>query len=311
LAEVLASGQDSTNDADVVICALDDVIGDGKVDAVAQNGEENSAHIAIAAGNLIDGSGSTIAEAQDAVDFDDAGVTVYITNMAKLLFDGEAYSTDGAALKMDPKVLVVGSVDCPECDFDWIDWLWCEDCEEKFIPKDVAPLGVAPLPGLPEVLFEEGGCPALMVWLANEIGVGVDIQVFLANAFAYSTDCQPCEVAARLKNAATILADEDGSHMAAMNQIFSVLAPDAPLTPEMAASIVTAFAGRANDGTQYAVAIEYIDAFVQYVAIVNNELVSPLSDPVAHVLSKYGTGLTENQESFVTARIGSGETFAQ
>jgi len=183
--------------------------------------------------------------------------------------------------------------------------------------KGVVPLGAFAIPGLQPVVFEEGGCSALMVWLANELGVGVDTQVFVANAFAYSTDCQPCELAAKLKDAATILADEDGSHMAAMNQLFNELSPaNAPFTPAMAASIVTAFAGHVNDGTQYATAIEYIDAFVQYVALLDAGMdPSAIGDSVALVLEKYGTGLTEsdnnNIAAFVALRLESGETFAQ
>jgi len=42
---------------------------------------------------------------------------------------------------------------------------------------------------------------------------------------------------------------------------------------------------------------------------------SPVSDPVAYVMNKYGTGLTESENSniaaFVAARLEAGETFAQ
>jgi len=198
---------------------------------------------------------------------------------------------------------------CPECPC-------LEEGPVQPIVTAVAPLGVAPLPGLEEIEFLQGGCPALMGWLANEVGVAVDVEVYLANAFVSSTDCQPCETAARLKRAATVLADEEGSHMAAMNQVFNEVAPaNAPFTPEMANSIVTAFAGHVNDGTQYATAIEYIDAFVQYVAILNKELGSPVADSVAYVMEKYGSDIqssdNENMAAFLAARIESGETFAQ
>jgi hypothetical protein len=155
-----------------------------------------------------------------------------------------------------------------------------------------------------------------MEWLASEVGVAVDVQVFVSNAFVSSTDCQPCETAARLKAAATVLTDEDGSNMAAMNQVFNELAPAGALfTPEMAASIVTAFAGRVNDGSQYASAIEYIDAFVQYIAILNSEMGSPIGDSVAYVMEKYGSDVTgsdnANMAAFVAVRLQGGETFAQ
>jgi hypothetical protein len=203
-----------------------------------------------------------------------------------------------------------GLPECPECPCR-------EDGEDDEPPiGPPAPLGVAPLPPIEEVGLQEGGCPALMEWLANEVGVPEDVEVTIAAAFVSSTDCQPCAAAARLKAAATTLADEDGSHMAAMNQVFSEVAPaDAPFTPEMANSIVDAFSGRVNDGTQYATAIEYIDAFVEYVSILNTELGSPVSDPVAYVMEKYGSDIrnsdNENMTAFLATRLESGDTFAQ
>ena len=197
---------------------------------------------------------------------------------------------------------------CPDCDLDGPD-------EPPIGPP--APLGAAPLPALQQIVFEQGGCPALMEWLANEVGVAVDVQVFLANAFVSSTDCQPCETAARLKAAAAVLTDEDGSHMAAMNQVFTelinTLTLSAPFTPEMADSVAAAFNGRVNDGTQYATAIEYIDAFVQYIAILNTEMGSPIADSVAYVLEKYGSDVSGNpiMADFLASRLESGETFAQ
>jgi len=81
------------------------------------------------------------------------------------------------------------------------------------------------------------GCPVLVAAVSAELGVpGDTIEVSLANSFALNTDIQPCESCARLLNAATILRDEDGSRMAAMNQVFNTVAPaDAPFTPEVAA----------------------------------------------------------------------------
>jgi filamentous hemagglutinin family protein len=160
------------------------------------------------------------------------------------------------------------------------------------------------------------GCPVLVAAASAELGIpGETIEVYLADAFALNTDIQPCESCARLVNAGAILRDEDGSRMAAMNQVFNELAPaDSPFTPEMAASIVTAFAGRVNDGTQYATAIEYIDAFVQYIAVLNTEMGAPVGDSIAFVMQKYGTGLTESENNniaaFVATRLESGETFA-
>ncbi len=163
------------------------------------------------------------------------------------------------------------------------------------------------------------GCPVLVAAASAELGIPSDtIQVSLANSFALNTNIQPCESCARLLNAAEILSDEDGSGMAALNQVFNTVAPaDVAFTPEVAASIVTAFAGRVNDGTQYATAIDYIDAFVRYIAVLDAEMGSPVGDgdSVAFVMEKYGSGITDSDNSniaaFIATRLESGETFGE
>jgi filamentous hemagglutinin family protein len=163
------------------------------------------------------------------------------------------------------------------------------------------------------------GCPVLVAAASAELGIPSDtIQVSLANSFALNTNIQPCESCARLLNAADILSDEGGSGMAALNQVFNELAPaNVAFTPEVAASIVTAFAGRVGDGTQYATAIDYIDAFVRYIAVLDAEMGSPVGDgdSIAFVMEKYGSGITENENSniaaFIATRLESGETFGE
>jgi hypothetical protein len=159
------------------------------------------------------------------------------------------------------------------------------------------------------------GCPILIGLVSAELGIPEEtIEISLVNSYALNTDVQPCESCARLVDTAAILRDDDGARMAAMNQIFNALAPaNAPLTPEMIASIVTSFSGHINDGTQYATALEYIDAFVQYIAVLNNDIGSPVGDSVAYVMGKYGAGITENENSnmaaFLATRLESGEVF--
>ena len=159
------------------------------------------------------------------------------------------------------------------------------------------------------------GCPILIGLVSVELGIPEEqIGVSLANSYALNTDVQPCESCARLIDAAAILRDEDGSRMAAMNQIFNTLAPaDAPLTPEMIASIVTSFSEHINDDTQYATALEYIDAFVEYIAVLNSDLGAPVGDSIAYVMGKYGEDVTDNENSnmaaFLATRLESGEVF--
>jgi hypothetical protein len=152
------------------------------------------------------------------------------------------------------------------------------------------------------------GCPELTQAAAMELGVtGETLQVAIGNALALNPNIQPCQACATLIKSASILRDEDGSRMAAMVQTFNALAPaDAPFTPEMATSIAMAFEG-AEEGTQYASSAEYIDAFVQYVAVLDTELGSPVGDSVAFVMDKYGAGMTGSENgniaAFVAARL--------
>ncbi|MHC4337107.1 MAG: hypothetical protein ACYSTG_04055, partial [Planctomycetota bacterium] len=166
-------------------------------------------------------------------------------------------------------------------------------------PVEPAPLGVL---ALPKVL----GCPAEVEAAAGELGLTRgNIQVAMAGALAQNPSIQPCEACRTLINSASILRDEDGSRMAAMVQVFNTLAPaDAPFTPGMAASIATAFAEGSRDpeAPQYASAMEYIDAFVAYVAA-HEELGAPAGDSVAFVMDKYGAGIVGSDNGNIAAFV--------
>jgi hypothetical protein len=77
----------------------------------------------------------------------------------------------------------------------------------------------------------------------------------------------------------------------------------------MAASIAAAFADNLDnpDMPQYATAMEYVDAFVEYIAVLDTELGSPVEDSVALVMEKYGAPLTESDNpnigAYVAARL--------
>ncbi len=104
----------------------------------------------------------------------------------------------------------------------------------------------------------EDECPALMAWAAEELGLEGDIQTYLAGAYVYTTDLQPCEMCARLRDAATILADEDGAQIAALGVVINEFAaPAAPISEEQMASIGQALALHSDDGTYYAAAGQY------------------------------------------------------
>jgi hypothetical protein len=158
---------------------------------------------------------------------------------------------------------------------------------------------------LPEI----EGCPVLLEAVALELGVGKeDIQFSIGKALALNPNIQPCEACEKIVDYAAILRDPDGLHMAAMVQIFNDLAPaDVPFTPEMELSIATvlALAEYINDADtpQYAMAKEYIDAFVGYVVVLDTELGSPVGDSMAFVMEKHGTAVTESENPNIAAYV--------
>jgi len=156
--------------------------------------------------------------------------------------------------------------------------------------------------------FGPGGCPALMQWLAGEIGLPADeIQVYFSDAYAYSTDIQPCETCARLRDASLILQDPEGNRIAALAQVINeyITAPTPPSGEQMA-MIASTFAEHTGDATYYADASEWVDALAQYVGIMNSELGFTTTESMAFV-GKYITPVTETGNasliSYVEGRI--------
>ena len=143
----------------------------------------------------------------------------------------------------------------------------------------------------------------MMVWLGNELGIPADeIQIFVGQTFASSTDIQPCDVCARLKNAADILGDTGGTYAAALSQVVNeFVTPGAPIAPEQMASIASALASP-EAGSQYAMAGQWLDSMVQYVAIMTTEMGLSAGDSVA-VVSKYVTKVTGSTNTAVAAYV--------
>ncbi len=230
---------------------------------------------------------------------DNRAITVFIDNEDNILFD----------VVPDPQETEVKPLADSEDEFDWLDWTWCQDCEdEPPVFFAAAPLAKPEFPVIQ-------GCPVEMEAVSLELGIPREtIQISIANSLALNPNIQPCQACASLIEAANILRDPDGSKMAAMNQIFNELAPsDAPFTPEMADSIVSAFADHAGDGTQYALVSEYIDAFVKYISILDTGLGAPVGDSAIFVMLKHGTGITNgentNVSAFIASRLENMETF--
>jgi hypothetical protein len=201
--------------------------------------------------------------------------------------DGVVAITDGTA------TLIIDDYskrkDCPECPP-------CP-CEEGGLLAPVAPLPPYEFPRIE-------GCPALTQAAATELGIaGQTLQIAIGKALALNPNIQPCQACASLVSAANILRDPDGSRMAAMAYVFGQIAPaEAPFTPEMGAAIATAFSQNAETDPRFASAMEYIDAFAQYVTAADRDLGAPL-DSTALVMEKYGSGLMDSGNSNMAAYV--------
>jgi filamentous hemagglutinin family protein len=172
-----------------------------------------------------------------------------------------------------------------------------------WVLEDLPTVPVAPLADLqiPEIK----GCPVQLQAVAVELGVSPeDLQLIINKSMASNPNLQPCEACAQVMTSATILKDADGVRMAAMNQIFNTLAPvNAPFTPEVSASVVTAFNQLAGQDRQYAMAEEYVNAFVQYVAALDTQIKAPVGDAVAFTLEKYGQTMNPNIAAYLTSKL--------
>ncbi len=170
-----------------------------------------------------------------------------------------------------------------------------------------APLNAMQFSNITERVPEVSGCPAIVAAATEELGITPEnIQVAMANSMASASDIQPCDTCARLVSAAAILKDADGSRLAAPLEAINAIAPaNVPFTPEIGTQIATVFEDHRGDGTAYASALEYVDAFVQYVKILDNEMGSPVGDSVAFALEKHGQALTASDNANIAAFVAS------
>jgi len=115
---------------------------------------------------------------------------------------------------------------------------------------------------------------------------------------------QPCDACAGLKQAATILQDPEGTHIAALGQVINELASStAPPSEEQMTSIANAIAQNVGAGNQYATAGEYIDALAKYVGILNGEMGFSADEAIQLVTDKYVGPLGEGQNAGLAAYV--------
>jgi filamentous hemagglutinin family protein len=174
----------------------------------------------------------------------------------------------------------------------------------------VAPMPyIQPAPGLQREVLETSGCPALAKWVAAELGTDQGkIEVWMANSVALGRDIQPCDACASLKEAATILQDADGSHIAALAQVISRFASStAPPTEEQMASIADAIANDVGGNVQYAETEQYLDALAKYVGILTSEMDYSADQAVQFATDNYVRKLAEGNNmgvaTYVAARL--------
>jgi VCBS repeat-containing protein len=164
---------------------------------------------------------------------------------------------------------------------------------------------VPPAPGLERVEFEVSGCPALVKWAADELGIDERVvQIWAVNTLASPQDIQPCDACGKLQKAAVILRDDGGARVAALAQVVSEYASStAPPSAEQMASVADVIARNAQANNSYAMAGEYLDALVAYVGILNNDLNFSKEESIMFAADKYIAPLAENQSAGVAAYI--------
>ena len=175
-------------------------------------------------------------------------------------------------------------------------------------PKPVlgAMLPFIPAAPVPERLaFEISGYPALTNWVAKELGIDKGrIQIGIANTLASAGDIQPYRAFARLKAAATVLQDVDGTRLAALAQVISQFASStAPPTEEQMASIADAIANDIEGNSQYAAAGEYLDALAKYVGILTSEMGFSMDESIQFATNNYVEKLVEGENLGVAAYV--------
>jgi len=169
------------------------------------------------------------------------------------------------------------------------------------------PSEMPPAPGLDRLntKIEISGCPALANWVAKELGVGaktLDIEV--ASSSASTGDIQPYDSYSKLFEAAKILRDADGTHIAALAKVVNEFASStAPPTEEQMVAIANAIARNTDEESYYAIADEYLEALTTYVGVLSNEMGFSPTESVQIVTDKYVGRLAQGQNVGVAAFI--------
>jgi hypothetical protein len=145
-----------------------------------------------------------------------------------------------------------------------------------------------------------GECPALMELVAAELGVSKDsIQVNIENTPAVPVNIQPCYSYAQFVICAAVLGDPGHAGLAALAEVVGeFVSPTMPISEELLAEISQALANQryAEEKSQYATAAQWLDAFVEYVVILNNQMLWSVDESVVFTMNKYVTPAKEGSD---------------
>lgn len=152
---------------------------------------------------------------------------------------------------------------------------------------------------------EISGKPALIKWVAEEIGVDERVvDVWFANTLASARDIAPVDSYSKFKKSAKVLKDSRGIHASALSQVIDEFASStAPPTEEQMASIAEAISGTAESDSIYALAGEYVNSLENYVTFLVAEMDFSQEDAVAFVTEKYVDQLAEKGSVGVAAYV--------
>jgi hypothetical protein len=177
----------------------------------------------------------------------------------------------------------------------------CPEPEPEPEPTFATAAAPVPLVRFPEVL----GCPAVISAATEEVGVPPQaIQLWIGKSLASNIDIQPCDVCSRIVEAAAVLRDSDGSRFAALAEIINSIAPaDMPFSPEFGVQIVESLRQMSDEDNRYAVALEYMDAFVEYANILEKELPGLVDSPVEFVMAKYGSSIIDDDNANIATFV--------
>ncbi len=170
-------------------------------------------------------------------------------------------------------------------------------------------------PELDKTDIRISGCPALTKWAAEETGVSKRrLEIWVVNGLASMRGVQPCDACANLQEAASILADAEGIHTAAVEQIINEFGTStSPMTEELAAYITNAMAADSGTQAHYKTAQEYFGALAEYVGTLHKDMGFSVERSARIVTRKYIDPLVGRGQigvaSYVGARLDSLTTF--